>query len=136
MIVLERPVRFEEVDAAGIVFFGRFLEYCHEAMERFFDGVEGGYVTLITKRRIGFPAVHVEADWKSPARYGDVMKIAVTVPRVGASSCMFRYVFTHAARDVEIATIDHVTVATALDTMTKVPLPDDCRALLDAHRAT
>src|SRR5258706_10358628 len=110
MIVLQRAVRFEEVDAAGIVFFGRFLEYCHEAMERFFDGIEGGYVKLITKRRIGFPAVHIEADWKSPLRYGDVTKIAVTVPRVGASSCMFRYRFTHASSDVEIATIDHVTV--------------------------
>ena len=43
MIVHERAVRFEEVDAAGIVFFGRFMEYCHEAMERFFDGVPDGY---------------------------------------------------------------------------------------------
>ncbi len=36
MIVLEREVRFEDVDPAQIVFFARFLSYAHEAMERFF----------------------------------------------------------------------------------------------------
>lgn len=133
MFVHERAVRFEEVDAAGIVFFGRFLEYCHDAMERFFDGVPGGYVGLITKRRIGFPAVHVEADWRSPLRYGDTMRIEVTVPRVGTSSCTFRYRFTRAGDGAEVATIEHVTVSTALDTMQKLPLPEDCRALLEAH---
>jgi len=60
-----RPVRFEEVDAAQIVFFPRFLSYCHEAMEELFDGVEGGYVALIRDRRIGVPAVHVECQRSS-----------------------------------------------------------------------
>lgn len=133
MFVFERAVRFDEVDAAGIVFFGRFIQYCHEAMERFFDGVPGGYVGLITKRRTGFPAVHLEADWKAPLRYGDAMRIEVTVPRIGTTSCTFRYRFVRASDGVEAAIIDHVTVATALDSMQKQPLPDDCRALLEAH---
>jgi 4-hydroxybenzoyl-CoA thioesterase len=136
MIVHERAVRFEEVDAAGIVFFGRFLEYCHDAMERFFDGIAGGYVDLITKRRIGFPAVHVEANWSAPLRYGDAMRIEVTVPKVGTTSCTFRYRFVRAADGAEVATIDHVTVCSTLDTMQKTPLPADCRALLEAHRST
>ncbi len=133
MFVHKRAVRFEEVDAAGIVFFGRFFEYCHDAMERFFDGVPGGYVGLIMKRRIGFPAVHAEADWKAPLRYGDAMRIEVTVRRVGTSSCTFRYRFLRASDGVEAAVIEHVTVSTNLDAMTKVPLPADCRALLEAH---
>ena len=136
MIVHERAVRFEEVDAAGIVFFGRFMEYCHDAMERFFDGVPGGYVGLITKRRIGFPAVHVDADWSAPLRYGDAMRIEVTVPKIGTTSCTFRYRFVRAADGVEVAVIHHVTVATSLDGMTKTALPDDCRALLESHRST
>lgn len=135
MFVHERAVRFEEVDAAGIVFFGRFLEYCHEAMERFFDDVPGGYVGLITQRRIGFPAVHVEADWKAPLRYGDAMRIEVTVPHVGTTSCTFRYRFTRVGDGAEVASIEHVTVSSALDTMKKLPLPEDCRALLEAHAA-
>jgi 4-hydroxybenzoyl-CoA thioesterase len=134
-VVYERAVRFEEVDAAGIAFFARFFNWCHEAMERFFDGIPGGYVGLITKRRIGFPAVHVEADWRAPLRYGDVVRITTSVAKVGTTSATFRYVLERAADGVHVATIDHVTVSTNLDTMTKIPLPADCRALLEQNPA-
>lgn len=136
MIVYERAVAFEDVDAAGIVFFGRFMEYCHGAMERFFDGVPGGYVGLITKRRLGFPAVHVDATWSAPLRYGDAMRIEVTVPKIGTTSCTFRYRVVRASDGVEAATIDHVTVCSTLDSLAKTPLPADCRTLLEAHRST
>jgi hypothetical protein len=35
--------------------------------------------------------------------------------------------------EVHVATIDHVVVATNLDSVTKLPLPDDVRAVLEAH---
>jgi 4-hydroxybenzoyl-CoA thioesterase len=133
MIVYLRPVRFEDVDAAGIVFFARFLHYCHEAMDRFFDGVPGGYVELITRRKIGFPAVHVTADFRAPLRYGDVARIAVTVPKIGTTSCTFRYDFRRERDDADVATIEHVVVSTELTSVTKIALPEDCRALLAAH---
>jgi 4-hydroxybenzoyl-CoA thioesterase len=135
-VVYQRAVRFEEVDAAGIAFFARFFNWCHEAMERFFDGVPGGYIDLITRRRVGFPAVHVVADWKSPLRYGDTVRIETSVRKVGTTSATFRYVLERASDGVHVATIEHVTVATDLDTMTKRALPDDCRALLELHRIT
>ncbi|MBX3186892.1 MAG: acyl-CoA thioesterase [Labilithrix sp.] len=134
MIVHERAIRFEEVDAAGIVFFARFLGYCHEAMEKLFGGVEGGYVDLITRRKIGFPAVHVTCDFRAPVRYGDVIRIAVTVPKIGTTSCTLRYAIT-GADGADVATIEHVVVSTDLETMTKLPLPADARAVLEEHRA-
>jgi len=140
--VIDRPVRFEDVDAAGFVFFGRFFEYVHEAMERFFDGLpprpggaSPGYVDLITKRRVGFPAVHVSADYKTPLRYGDVARVTLSVAKIGNSSVTFRYAITRPSDGADIATIEHVVVATALDTATKLPLPADVRALLEAHGA-
>ncbi|MBX3211947.1 MAG: acyl-CoA thioesterase [Labilithrix sp.] len=132
-VIYRRPVRFEEVDAAGIAFFARFFNWCHEAMERFYDDVPGGYVDLITRRRVGFPAVHLTADWRAPLRYGDVANIETSVARIGSTSATLRYVLTRASDGVHVATIEHVTVATDLDTMTKRPLPDDCRALLARH---
>jgi 4-hydroxybenzoyl-CoA thioesterase len=66
MIVLEREVRFEDVDPAQIVFFARFLSYAHEAMERFFGELPGGYPRLIGERRVGMPAVHVESTFHVP----------------------------------------------------------------------
>jgi acyl-CoA thioesterase FadM len=45
----------------------------------------------------------------------------------------FRYHVTLAGTGTAVATIEHVTVATNLDAMTKTPLPDDCRRLLEEH---
>lgn len=133
-VVFERAVKFEEVDAAGIAFFARFFNWCHEAMERFFDGLPASnYVDLIMKRRLGFPAVHLTADWKAPLRYGDIARIETSVVKVGTTSAVFRYVLTRISDGAHCATIEHTTVASDLDTMTKRPLPDDCRKLLEAH---
>jgi 4-hydroxybenzoyl-CoA thioesterase len=132
-VTYERPIRFEEVDAAQLLFFGRYLTLCHEAMEHFFAPLSGGYVSLIHNRRIGFPAVHVEASYRSPLRYGDTAVIETSVSHVGTTSTTFRYVFRRRADKVHCATISHVVVASNLDSVTKVPLPEDCRALLHAH---
>jgi 4-hydroxybenzoyl-CoA thioesterase len=135
VIVHARAVRFEEVDAAGILFFAHFFAICHDAMERLFDGVPGGYVDLITNRKIGFPAVHVSADFKAPLRYGDVALVETSVTRVGDTSCTFRYVLRREGDQTPVATIEHVTVATSLAAMTKVSLPDDVRVVLQSHLA-
>jgi 4-hydroxybenzoyl-CoA thioesterase len=129
--VYERPVSFEDVDAAGIVFFARYFGYCHEAMERFFDAIPGGYVDLITKRKIGFPTVHLETDFTAPLRYGDVARITVAVVKVGTSSCTFRYDLKRVSDGASVAGVTQVVVSTSLETMTKVPLPADCRAALE-----
>ncbi len=133
MVVYERPVRFEDVDTAGIVFFGKFLGYCHEAMEVLFAGADGGYVDLITKRKIGFPAVKVTAEYKAPLRYGDVVRIEVTAPKVGTTSATLKYVMTRVHDGALVATIEHVVVCSDLITVTKLPLPADCRRVLEAN---
>jgi YbgC/YbaW family acyl-CoA thioester hydrolase len=124
-----RRVSFDEVDAAGIAFFATFLRWCHETMAALLDSLEGGYAKLIRARRLGLPAVHVEADFASPLRFGDEVTIAVCVERLGTSSCLFRYdVRGPAGR--QAATVRHVVVLTDLDAMRSQPIPDDVRALL------
>jgi 4-hydroxybenzoyl-CoA thioesterase len=138
MIAYERSVRFEEVDAAAIVFFARFLNWCHEAMEHFFDELPGGYADIILRRRIGFPAVHVTSDWRAPLRFGDAVRIEVSVLHIGTTSVKFQYVFRRLATaslpEDDVATVEHVCVVSNLETMTKMPIPEDCRALFEAHR--
>ena len=131
MFTYTRAVRFEDVDAARIVFFARFFNYCHEAMEAFFGTLAGGYVDLILKRGIGFPVVHLEADFASPLRYGDVFDVHVSVKRVGTKSCTFCYAFSNAG--TEIVNVTQVVVATDLASLISVNLPDDVRALLERH---
>ena len=133
MHVYERPIRFEDVDAARIVFFARFFNYGHEAMESLFDGIEGGYVNLTMERHIGMPAVHVEADFKAPFRFGDVARIEVTVPHIGTKSCTFRYAFFRKADGVHAATVEHTCAVSDLQAMKAIVIPPDVRALLERH---
>lgn len=133
MVSLDRPIRFEEVDAAGIVFFAHHLAYAHEAMERFFAPLEGGYAGLILGRRIGLPAVRVEADYKAPARYGETLRIETSVVRVGGRSATLRYRMLRAHDGVLSADLRHTVVTTDLVRLKSVPMPEDVRALLHAH---
>lgn len=133
MIDHERPVRFEEVDAAGILFFARFSTYCHEAMELFFESLPGGYAAMITQRKVGFPAVHVTSDFEAPIRYGDVARITGTVSKLGTTSAHFDFVVTRADDGTAVAKMSHVHVCTDLATMTKLPFPADIKAALAKH---
>jgi 4-hydroxybenzoyl-CoA thioesterase len=133
VIVFERPIKFEDVDAANIVFFARFLTYAHEAMEHFFGGLEGGYAGLIIGRRIGLPAVAVEMKFTSPVRYGDRLRIETTVAKLGNRSAGFRYRMVNAKTAALSAEVTHTVVTTDLRSLKSCEMPADVRALLLQH---
>ncbi len=147
MTPLDRPIKFEDVDAAGIVFFARFVTYAHEAMEHFFAPLEGGYARLILERRVGFPAVHVDMSFTAPARYGDVLRIETRVKKVGNRSVVFQYRMFLAggmgvppgmphlatANGALSAEVTHTVVVSDLRTISSCDMPADVRALLLAH---
>jgi 4-hydroxybenzoyl-CoA thioesterase len=147
VIVFDRPIKFEEVDAANIVFFARFVTYAHEAMESFFDALEGGYAGLILERHVGFPAVHVEITFTAPARYGDVLRIETRVARLGNRSAVLWYRMHHAGSGPSrgglrpqtpgsgllACELWHTVVTTDLRTLTSCDMPADVRALLEQH---
>ena len=135
MISYRRRVHFEDVDAAGIVFFARYLNFCHEAMENFFTEVEGGYAGMITVRRVGLPAVHIEIDYTLPLRYGNAVDIETDVTHIGNSSVTLRYRFVMADTRKSVAVIRHTCVVCDLHGPTKIPIPTDIMAILQANRA-
>ena len=133
MIVLERAVRFEDVDAAQMVFFARFLSYAHEAMERFFAELSGGYPRLVGERRVGMPAVHVESDFHVPLRYGDTVRIETSIARLGRRSAVFRYRMFRKLDGALAAEVRHTVVCSDLSAIASREMPDDVRALFEAH---
>ncbi len=133
MIVYERAIKFEEVDAAAIVFFARFVNYAHEAMEHFFSTLAGGYAGLIVERRVGFPAVHLDVSFASPVRYGDALRIETRVARLGTRSAVFHYRMLNAANNALVAELQHTVVTSDLRTVTSCDMPADVRALLTQH---
>ena len=133
MISYVRPIRFEDVDAAGIVFFARFLGFAHEAMEHFFGGLPSGYAFLILERRVGLPAVKVNMSFHAPAKYGDVLRIDTSTAHLGNRSATLRYRMFRERDGVFAAEVEHTVVTTNLETMTSCVMPEDVRAIFAEH---
>ena len=87
------PVRFADVDHAGIVYYPRFFHFFHIAFEELWRTRIGAraYAELIDRDKVGFPAVRAECDFKAPLRFGDTCEIVVTVPQFGKKSITFGY---------------------------------------------
>jgi 4-hydroxybenzoyl-CoA thioesterase len=124
------PVRFADVDHAGIVYYPRFFHYFHMAFEELFRVRHGaaGVRRAARRDRVGFPAVHAEADYKAPLRFGDTAEVAVSVARLGATSITFRY---RVRRDeVECAVGTVVCAVVDLDAFAARPVPPAIRDLV------
>src|ERR1051325_288662 len=94
------PVRFGDVDKAGIVYYPRIFHYLHIAQEDFFaDYVGTPYDRLIGEERMGFPTVSDSTDFLKTLNYGDLLEIAVHISRVGRSSARFEFRVYRAGSD-------------------------------------
>jgi 4-hydroxybenzoyl-CoA thioesterase len=59
-------VRFAHIDAAGIVFYPRYLEMLNGAVEDWCDQALGAdFYTLHVVRKIGLPTVKLQVDFKA-----------------------------------------------------------------------
>jgi 4-hydroxybenzoyl-CoA thioesterase len=131
-------VRFADIDRAGIVYFPRFFDFFHRALEDFFDeDVRLPYHQLIDVRRVGLPVVHIESDFKIPLQHGDVVTIELCAAKLGTKSVGIRYrAFRPGAAQTEPAAISTITHACIdMETFRAIPLPDDVRAAFARHPA-
>ena len=97
-----RRVEFGDTDMAGIMHFSNFFRFM-EAAETDFLHTLGLSVTFVDNGfRYGFPRVSVGCDFVRPARFEDVLTIAVAVEKVGTKSVKYRFDFL--VRDEPIAT--------------------------------
>jgi YbgC/YbaW family acyl-CoA thioester hydrolase len=86
---------------AGIAHFSNFFRYMEAAETEFLNCVGLTVAWRESGRRFGFPRVSASCDYKSPARFQDVLEIVVIVEHVGTKSVRYRFEFSRG--DVEIA---------------------------------
>ena len=124
----EFPVRFGDVDHAGIVYYPRFFHYTHIAFEELFG--EGEYRRMLQDRKLGFPTVSAQCDFKRPFRYGDKVAVAVTLDRLGTTSVTLRYVLSRAGDTGGSCAEARITTALIdLSTFQSVTIPPDFREM-------
>ncbi len=128
-------VAFGDTDPAGLVYYPNLFHYCHIAMERFFSEYCGvPYDQLITKNRLGFPTVSVNAQFKEPIRYGDNVEVWMDVVNLSRRSITFNYRLVRALDSVQCATVTMVHVAMNLDSRRSIEIPETIRQRLErAH---
>ena len=80
-------VRFAHVDAAGIVFYPRYLEMMNETVERWFaEGLGVDFRELHLVRRHGAPTRRIAVEFTKPSRLGEKLTFTLHVAKVGRSS--------------------------------------------------
>lgn len=89
---VRKTIRFSHCDPAGIVYYPRYFDLLHEAMEDWLrEGVGVPLSALIGQRRRGVPIVRVETDFVAPSRMGDEVDIAVRLSELGGTSLHLDY---------------------------------------------
>jgi len=132
-------VLFGDCDPAGIIYFPRVFDYFHQAMESWFAQALGlPYAEVVRGRKLGFPAVHTEADFRRPCFLGDEVDITLRVAALGNKSIRLEYVVTDDDGEVR-ATGATVCVVTRLDPQAEdhlaaISVPDDLRDRIEAFR--
>lgn len=92
-----RRVEFGDTDMAGIMHFANFFRFM-EAAETDFLIARGLTVSgQDATGAFGFPRVSVSCDYQRPARFADILTIAVSLEKLGKRSVTYRFDFTNAA---------------------------------------
>ena len=117
--------RFFEIDRAGIVFFGRFYEYCHVALEEVLAAMFGHPAAIFESLGFGMPLVHSEADYSAPTRMGDKLTIEVTIERLGRRSVTFAYRIVGTDDGIQRCTVTLVHAFVNMETFTGIDVPQD-----------
>ena len=130
----EIRVRLPETDSLGVVYHGCFLTY--------FDVARMDYLRslgLLEKFRRGESlnlVVHASADFRSPARFDEVLVVHVRVRRIGDTSVHFDFRVTLKADGRLVA--EGRSVHTFIDSATWEPrrVPEDFRAAVQAFEGS
>ena len=128
-------VRFADVDNAGIFYYPRFFHAFHVAFERWWEEDVGRpYHLVINEDKVGFPAVHIESDFKRPVKFGDPYDILVGVKSIGNRSVVFRYEVRHRDTDELHASAEITKAIVDMDAFQSIRPPDAIRAALERIR--
>lgn len=87
------PVRFSDIDHAGVVYFAKFFDYCHQTLEEFLRSHIGAraYADILNRDRIGFPVIYTDCKFSAPLRFGDTVEVELSIERMGRTSISFAF---------------------------------------------
>lgn len=132
-----RTVEFSETDMAGIMHFSNFFRFM-ESAETDFLHARGLSVSWRTGGvKYGFPRVSASCDYRRPARFEDVLTVAVEVEKLGQKSVTYRFEFRIEGKpDAEPIAVGRITSvycrAVVPGEMESLEIPAEVRAKIES----
>jgi 1,4-dihydroxy-2-naphthoyl-CoA hydrolase len=77
-----RTVRFEDTDAAGVVYFANILKICHEAYEESLEVSGINLKDFFVNPKIAYPIVHANVDFWKPISCGDKLEVRIMAQKI------------------------------------------------------
>src|SRR5215470_13829975 len=92
---INRRVEFGDTDMAGIMHFANFFRFMEVAESDFLRSLGLSVSWFTDGVKLGFPRVSAACDFQKPARFQDVLTIAVTLEKLGTKSVSYRFEFNN-----------------------------------------
>ena len=132
---IEERVRWGDVDAARIIFYGAYIRFFEYAETELFREVGLQYGVMFDELKIWLPRVHLECDFKRAARLDDLLEVSVFVGHFGRRSMRLNFEVRRNGEEELIATAHFVLAAVNQDTFETVPIPAELRERLAPYAA-
>jgi 1,4-dihydroxy-2-naphthoyl-CoA hydrolase len=122
--IYNRIVRFQDTDAAGVVYFANALSMCHEAYEASL-AISGINLKLFfTQPTVAIPIVHASVDFFRPMFCGDELQIHLLPQKLGDTKFEITYQIVAASsseQPLAQAITRHVCIDPTTRTRTQLP---------------
>lgn len=86
-----RRVEFADTDLGGIAHFSRFFVFMETAEHELLRSVGASVHQIADGGTVGWPRLASSCEYRSPARYGDLLEIVARVERVGRTALTTTY---------------------------------------------
>jgi 4-hydroxybenzoyl-CoA thioesterase len=129
-------VRFGDCDAAGIVFYPRYLEMFNSLVEDWYrEALQFSFTEIVTTRGWGLPTVHLEVDFLAPSRFGDLLSATLVVRDLGTTSVNLDIVL-QGPDGAERVRGNVVLVLIDRSVHRAIPIPNEVRMRISAFQAS
>ena len=135
---IEERVRWGDVDAANIIFYGSYIRFFEIAETELFRAVGMPYGKIFDELDIWLPRVHLECDFHRAAQMDDLLEVSVYVGRIGTTSLRLNFEVRRKTEDGTIekdlmATAHFVLVSTDRKDLKPLPVADELRRALTPY---
>jgi YbgC/YbaW family acyl-CoA thioester hydrolase len=127
---IEERVRWGDVDAARIIFYGAYIRFFEFAETELFRAVGLPYGVMFDELDVWLPRAHLECDFRRAAQLDDLLEVSVYVGRIGTKSLRLNFEVRRKGAAEIIAEAHFILVAVRRDTFETVVVPDELKRRL------